>query len=87
MFISIVACFTMSILFGSSEELQPLFGQYSTKHSKQAIVLKVMRSPIVNIVILFALPVIFGSGIVRFGFGIYECVDDCNFATLHFSKE
>lgn len=149
--ISYVASFTMSVLFGSSEGLQPLFGQcygaknetdlkyylragmwisligsalivvitslfghavcalfgadaetliytvssmpkyawgfiiaglnilisaylYSTKRSKQAIVLNVMRSLVVNTIIIFALPAIFGDGIVWFCFGIYECV-------------
>lgn len=149
--ISYVASFTMSVLFGSSEGLQPLFGQsygaknegdlnyyfragtlisligsavvvaltvlldrsictlfgadpqtleftiacmpkyawgfvvaglnilisayfYSTKRSRQAIILNVARSLVVNIVIILGLPVLLGSGIVWYTFGIYEAV-------------
>ena len=149
--ISYVASFTMSVLFGSSEGLQPLFGQsygakdedslkyyfraggvislagsavivaltvvldkgicalfgadaetlaftvqsmphyvwgfiiagmnilisayfYSTKRSSQAIILNVMRSLVVNIVIVLGLPALFGKGIVWYTFGIYESI-------------
>lgn len=147
--ISYVSSFAMSVLFGSSEGLQPLFGQsygakdegdlkyyfhsgmlislvgstviviltvlfdrgicalfavdaetlamtvrsmpqyvwgftvaganilisaylYSTKRSKQAIILNVMRSLVVNIVVILGLPALLGSGIVWYTFGIYE---------------
>lgn len=149
--ISYVASFTMSVLFGSSEGLQPLFGQsygakdedslkyyfragcvislvgsavivsltvlldqgicalfgantetlaftvqsmphyvwgfiiagmnilisayfYSTKRSKQAIILNVMRSLIVNAAVILGLPALLGSGIVWYTFGIYESI-------------
>lgn len=149
--ISYVASFTMSILFGSSEGLQPLFGQsygakdedslkyyfrsglaisvigsavivaltlvfdqpicamfgtdpqtlelvlqsmpqytwgfiiaginilisaylYSTKRSKPAIVLNILRSLIVNTAVIVGLPALLGSGIVWYTFGIYEAV-------------
>lgn len=149
--ISYVASFTMSVLFGSSEGLQPLFGQsygakdedslkyyfragcvislagsavivsltvlldqgicalfganaetlaftvqsmphyvwgfiiagmnilisayfYSTKRSKQAIILNVMRSLIVNSAVILGLPALLGSGIVWYTFGIYESI-------------
>ena len=149
--ISYVASFTFSILFGSSEGLQPLFGKsygakdeeglkyyfrsgamislvgsgivvgltvlfdrsicamfgtdaetlaftiqsmpryawgfivaglnilisaylYSTKRSKQAIILNFMRSLVVNMVVILGLPVLLGGGIVWYTFGIYESV-------------
>ena len=149
--ISYVASFTMSVLFGSSEGLQPLFGKsygakdeeglkyyfrsgamislvgsgivvgltvlfdrsicamfgtdaetlaftiqsmpryawgfivaglnilisaylYSTKRSKQAIILNFMRSLVVNMVVILGLPVLLGGGIVWYTFGIYESV-------------
>lgn len=149
--ISYVASFTMSVLFGSSEGLQPLFGHcygakdeeslkyyfraggvislvgsavivaltvlldrgicalfgadaetlaftvqsmphyvwgfiiagmnilisayfYSTKRSKQAILLNVMRSLVVNIVVILGLPALLGKGIVWYTFGIYESI-------------
>lgn len=149
--ISYVASFTMSVLFGSSEGLQPLFGQsygakdevslkyyfragcvisvagsavivaltvlldrgicalfgadaetlaftvqsmpqyvwgfiiagvnilisayfYSTKRSKQAIILNVMRSLVVNVAVILGLPALLGREIVWYTFGIYECI-------------
>lgn len=149
--ISYVASFTFSVLFGSSEGLQPLFGQrygekdgeglkyyfragmvislvgsavvvgltvlfdksicalfnadaetlaftvqsmpryawgfivagmnilisaylYSTKRSKQAIVLNVMRSLITNTAVINGLPALLGSDIVWYTFGIYEAI-------------
>ena len=45
---------------------------YSTKRSSQAIVLNVVRSLIMNTLIITLLPRIFGSGIVWHTFGIYE---------------
>lgn len=45
---------------------------YSTKRSGQAIALNVIRSLIMNTVIITFLPKIFGNGIVWHTFGIYE---------------
>lgn len=149
--VSYVASFTMSVLFGSSEGLQPLFGQsygakdeaglkyyfragvlisligsaaivgltvllgqgicalfgvdadtlaftvrsmplyswgfivagmnilisaylYSTKRSKQAIVLNITRSLVMNTIVILGLPALLGGGIVWYTFGIYESI-------------
>ena len=45
---------------------------YSTKRSGQAIILNIVRSLIMNTLIIMLLPKIFGSGIVWHTFGIYE---------------
>ena len=45
---------------------------YSTKRSGQAIVLNIIRSLIMNTLIIMLLPKIFGAGIVWHTFGIYE---------------
>lgn len=45
---------------------------YSTKRSGQAIVLNIIRSLIMNSLIITLLPMIFGKGIVWHTFGIYE---------------
>ncbi len=45
---------------------------YSTKRSRQAIIINVLRSLVVNSALIFLLPAIFGSGIVWHTFGIYE---------------
>ncbi len=47
---------------------------YSTKRSKQAIIINILRSFIVNSSVTILLPFILGSGIVWFTFGIYEAV-------------
>ncbi len=47
---------------------------YSTKRSGQAIALNVIRSLIMNTVIITFLPKIFGNGIVWHTFGIYEVI-------------
>lgn len=47
---------------------------YSTKRSKQAILLNVMRSLVVNTIIIQGLPALLGKGIVWYTFGIYECI-------------
>ena len=45
---------------------------YSTKRSKEAIIINVLRSLIVNSAMIILLPTIFGNGIIWFAFGIYE---------------
>jgi len=47
---------------------------YSTKRSVHAIVLNVARSFVLNTIIITGLPILFGKNIVRFTFGISECV-------------
>lgn len=47
---------------------------YSTKRSVQAIVLNIIRSIVVNSIIIMLLPVVFGKGIVWHTFGIYEII-------------
>lgn len=47
---------------------------YSTKRSTQAIFLNVLRSLIVNTLVITLLPRLFGSGVVWHTFGIYEVV-------------
>lgn len=47
---------------------------YSTKRSKQAIILNVMRSLVVNMVVILGLPALLGKGIVWYTFGIYESI-------------
>lgn len=47
---------------------------YPTKRSKQAIILNVMRSLIVNAAVILGLPALLGSGIVWYTFGIYESI-------------
>lgn len=45
---------------------------YSTKRSKQAITINVLRSLVINSLIIMLLPAIFGPKIIWFTFGIYE---------------
>ena len=45
---------------------------YSTKRSKQAIALNVLRSLVLNTAIILGFPVLFGGSVVWFTFGIYE---------------
>ncbi len=45
---------------------------YSTKRSNYAIVLNILRSFVLNILIVVVLSAIFGGGIIWFTFGIYE---------------
>lgn len=47
---------------------------YSTKRTKQANVINVLRSLLVNTVIILSLPQIFGGAIVWHTFGIYEAI-------------
>lgn len=47
---------------------------YSTKRSKQAIIVNVLRSFTVNALVILTLPAIFGGGIVWYAFGIYEAI-------------
>lgn len=47
---------------------------YSTKRSGQAIALNIVRSLVMNSLIITLLPMIFGSAIVWHTFGIYEVV-------------
>lgn len=51
---------------------------YSTKRSKQAIIINVLRSLVVNSVVILALPALLpnalGGNIVWFTFGIYEAI-------------
>lgn len=45
---------------------------YSTKRTGQAVILNVVRSIVLNSIIIFAIPAIFGAGSVWFAMGIYE---------------
>lgn len=47
---------------------------YSTKRSKQAIIINILRSLVANSILILLLPKIFGSGIIWFTFCIYEIV-------------
>lgn len=47
---------------------------YSTKRSKQAIIINVLRSFVVNSAVIVLLPAVFGAGIIWFTFGIYETI-------------
>lgn len=47
---------------------------YSTKRSGQAIALNIVRSLVINSLIITILPKIFGSAVVWHTFGIYECL-------------
>lgn len=47
---------------------------YSTKRSAQAIALNIVRSLVMNSLIITFLPMIFGSAVVWHTFGIYEVV-------------
>jgi Na+-driven multidrug efflux pump len=45
---------------------------YSTKRTNYAIMQNLFRSFVFTITIIFALPAIFGSGVIWYTFGIYE---------------
>lgn len=45
---------------------------YSTKRSKQAITINVLRSLVINSLVIMLLPAVFGPEIIWFTFGIYE---------------
>ncbi len=45
---------------------------YSTKRSKQAVIINVLRSLVVNSIVILLLPAMFGGSIIWFTFGIYE---------------
>lgn len=45
---------------------------YSTKRSREAIIINVLRSFAVNSLVILALPAIFGASVVWYTFGIYE---------------
>lgn len=47
---------------------------YSTKRSNYAIIINVLRSLIVDSIIILVLPQVFGAGIIWFTFGIYETI-------------
>lgn len=47
---------------------------YSTDRSVQSIIINVLRSIVVNSIVILVLPEIFGAGIVWFTFGIYEAI-------------
>ncbi|MFA7100959.1 MAG: MATE family efflux transporter [Bacilli bacterium] len=47
---------------------------YSTKRSKQADVINVLRSFIINSIVILALPAIFGKEIIWYAFAIYEAL-------------
>lgn len=47
---------------------------YSTERSKYAIVLNLLRSVVVDVIVILLLPAVFGAGVVWFTFGIYEAV-------------
>lgn len=47
---------------------------YSTKRTKQADVINLLRSFVVNSIVILALPALFGSGIVWYAFAIYEAI-------------
>lgn len=47
---------------------------YSTKRSKQADIISLLRSFIVNTVVILALPAVFGSGAVWYAFAVYEAI-------------
>lgn len=47
---------------------------YSTKRTNQANIINVLRSFIVNTIIILALPSIFGSNIIWYTFAIYEAI-------------
>lgn len=50
---------------------------YSTKRTKQADVINVLRSFIVNSIVILVLPEIFGNAIVWYAFAIYEAIVLC----------
>lgn len=47
---------------------------YSTKRTKQAVTVNVVRGLISNTLIIMVLPIIFGKSIIWYTFGIYECI-------------
>ena len=47
---------------------------YSTERSGQAIIISALRGIIVSPIIIFALPALFGAGVVWYTFGIYEFI-------------
>ncbi|MDD2232156.1 MAG: MATE family efflux transporter [Sphaerochaetaceae bacterium] len=47
---------------------------YSTKRTKSAIIINVLRSFIANSLVIILLPMLFGNGIVWYTFGIYELI-------------
>lgn len=47
---------------------------YSTKRSKQAIIINILRSLVVDSAVILLFPAIFGRGVIWFTFGIYEAL-------------
>lgn len=47
---------------------------YSTKRTKQAVVINVLRSFVLNTVAILAIPKIFGSSVVWYAFAVYEAI-------------
>lgn len=47
---------------------------FSTKRTKQANIINIFRSFIVNSLIILIFPVLFGSGIIWYTFALYEGV-------------
>ncbi len=47
---------------------------YSTKRSVQAIILNVLRSFVINTLVISTFPKVFGGDIIWFTFSIYECI-------------
>ncbi len=72
--ISYVASFSIAVFLGSGEGLQPLFGQSYGAMEEAELKSYFHAGLTINVVVILALPVIFGSGIIWFAFGIYEAL-------------
>lgn len=51
---------------------------YSTKRTKQAVILNLCRSFLLDSVIIFAVPAVFGGNAVWLTMGIYEALARCS---------
>lgn len=47
---------------------------YSTKRSRQAIIINLLRSVLVNSAVILLLPALFGAGAIWYTFGVYESI-------------
>lgn len=47
---------------------------YSTKRTKQAVIINILRGLVINTVVILLLPRIFGANAIWFTFGIYELI-------------
>lgn len=47
---------------------------YSTKRTKQAVIINLLRGVVVNTLVIFLLPMLFGANAIWFTFGIYELI-------------